>query len=97
MNSYLLLYKGPSTPTGTSHDKWPIWFAKKGDRLIDTGSPLTTGRSLHGDRSTTASVVPVNGYSIIQAEDMDEALSLLIDHPYLSLGDEYTVEVFDLR
>jgi hypothetical protein len=38
----------------------------------------------------------LNGYSIIQAEERGEALRLLHDHPYLSLGQEYTVEMFDI-
>jgi hypothetical protein len=35
----------------------------------------------------------VNGYSIIQAGDVDEALRLIGDHPYLAEGREYSVEI----
>jgi hypothetical protein len=93
MKKFLLLYKGPATPPDASHEGWPEWFHKLGDTLVDRGLPMAHGRSLRGDGSITRSL---NGYSIIQAEDMGEALSLLHDHLYLSLGNEYTVEIFGL-
>ena len=96
MNRFMVLYVGPATPPNASHEGWPAWFDKLGDKLVDKGSPMADGRGLHGDGSTTGSTTHLNGYSIIQAEDRGEALSLLHDHPYLSLGNEYTVEIFDL-
>ena len=96
MKKFLLLYKGPATPPGASHEGWPEWFNKLGDKLVDRGLPMAHGCSLRGDGSTGDSATSLNGYSIIQAEDRGEALSLLHDHPYLSLGNEYTVEIFDL-
>jgi hypothetical protein len=60
------------------------------------GRPSQNGRSVHGHRSTTEAAIDVNGYSIVQAEDAQEAIGLLVDHPYLALGDGYTVEVFEL-
>ncbi|HEX6551460.1 MAG TPA: YciI family protein [Ktedonobacteraceae bacterium] len=96
MKKFLLLYKGPATPPEASHEGWQQWFHKLGDNLVDRGSPMAYGRSLRGDGSTSDSATSLNGYSIIQAEERDEALRLLRDHPYLSLGNEYTVEIFDL-
>lgn len=57
---------------------------------------MTHGCSLRHDGLTANGGTPLNGYTIIQAEEREEALRLLQDHPYLSLGDEYTVEMFDL-
>lgn len=96
MQKFLLLYQGPATAPDASHEGWPQWFHKLGDTLVDRGSPLAHGRSLRGDGSTVDSATSLNGYSIIQAEDMGEALNLLHDHPYLSLGGAYTVEIFDV-
>jgi hypothetical protein len=33
MNRFLVLYVGPATPPDASHEGWPEWFAKLGDRL----------------------------------------------------------------
>jgi hypothetical protein len=96
MQKFLLLYQGPATAPDASHEGWPQWFHKLGDHLVDRGLPMAQGRSLRGDGSTGDSTISLNGYSIIQAEDRGEALSLLHDHPYLSLGNQYTVEIFDL-
>ena len=37
----------------------------------------------------------LNGYSIVQAEDRSAVLELLRDHPFLALGSEYTIQVFE--
>ena len=96
MKKFLVLYQGPATPLDASHEGWPEWFHKLGDHLVDRGLPMAHGHSLRGDGSTGDSRASLNGYSIIQAADMGEALRLLHDHPYLSLGNEYTLEIFDL-
>jgi len=97
MKKFIALYKGPATPPGASHEKWPAWFNKVGDKLVDMGSPMENGRALRSDGSTTDSTTGLNGFSIIQAENLDEALGLLKDHPFLTPGnDEYTVEVFEV-
>ena len=96
MQKFLLLYQGPATPPDASHEGWPQWFHQLGDHLVDRGLPMAQGLSLRGDGSTADSAMSLNGYSIIQAADRGEALRLLHDHPYLSLGHAYTVEVFAL-
>ena len=96
MKKFLVLYQGPTTPPDASHEGWPEWFGRLGDQLVDRGSPLAHGHSLRGDGSTGDSRTSLNGYSIIQAKDWGEALRLLHDHPYLSLGNAYTLEIFDL-
>jgi hypothetical protein len=35
MNRFLVFYVGPATPPDASHEGWPEWFAKLGDRLVD--------------------------------------------------------------
>jgi hypothetical protein len=97
MKKFILFYKGPPTPPGASHEKWPAWFNKLGKQLVDKGSPMQHRLVLHKDGSTSGSVTNFNGYSIIQAENLDEALRLIKDHPFLTIGtDEFTVEVFEL-
>ncbi len=98
MKKFILFYEGPATPPGASHEKWPAWFSKLGDRLVDKGSPMDNGRVLRSSGSTSRSATRFNGYSIIQAETIDEALNLAQDHPFLTLGgDNYSIEVFELE
>jgi hypothetical protein len=42
------------------------------------------------------STAHLNGYSVIQADDLDQVLSLVELHPYLRLGDEYSIEIHSL-
>jgi hypothetical protein len=44
--------------------------------------------------STGDAAARLNGYSIIQAGDVDDALRLIGDHPYLAEGREYSVEIY---
>ena len=96
MGRFMLLYVGPATPPNASHKGWPEWFAKLSDRLIDRGSPMADGRVLHGDGSTSGATTRLNGYSIVQAESVDDVLSLVKDHPYQALGSEYSIEAYSL-
>ncbi len=98
MKKFILLYKGPATAPGASHAGWSAWFKKIGERLLDSGSGMKDGLILRGDGSTShfAGDSTLNGYSIVQAENMDDVISLAKDHPYLSLGGgEYSIEIFE--
>ena len=97
MKKFILFYKGPPTPPDASHEKWPEWFSTLGDQLVDRGSPMQHGLVLHKDGSTSDPETNTNGYSIIQAKNLDEALKYLKDHPFLTLGtDEFAIEIFEL-
>jgi len=97
MKKFILFYKGPATPPGASHDKWPAWFSKIGDQLVDMGSPMENGFVLHSNGSTSSPATNFNGYSIIQARDINAVISLVKDHPFLALGKgEYDIEIFEI-
>jgi len=64
-----------------------------GNGWFDRGSAIVEGRAFHGDGSTGDAAAQLNGYSIIQAGDVDEALRLIGDHPYLTEGREYSIEI----
>jgi hypothetical protein len=93
---FLLLYHGPATPPDTSHEGWPEWFSGLGDKLAERGSPMADGLALRSDGSTKSSTAQLNGYSVIQADDLDQALSLVSTSPYLTLGDEYSIEIHSI-
>jgi hypothetical protein len=96
MKRFLLVYKGPPTPPGATHEGWPEWFRAIGDALVDVGSPTRNGVVLHADGSTSNDAAGLNGYSVIQAEGRSEALDLLRDHPLLALDGDWVIEVFEV-
>ena len=62
---------------------------------MDLGSPTANGFVVHGDGSTSDHPRRLNGYGIVQAEDRSAALDLVRDHPFLALGSEYMIELFE--
>ncbi len=97
MKKYMLLYKGPATPAGASHEKWPAWFDKAGENLVSVGSPMEDRLAVQSDGTICNSATSLNGYSVIQAETISDVISLVKDHPFLAPGSsEYSVEIFEL-
>ena len=86
MKSFILLYSGPKTPLGASHEGWPEWFQGIGDRLVDMGSPMANGFVVHADGTTSDAAASFNGYSIVRANDRDDALERVREHPFLAGG-----------
>ena len=75
---------------------WMDWAQKCGDKLIDMGAPLINGQSLTPNGSF-ASKKEVSGYSIIQANNMEEAKMLLQGHPHLGWNAACSIEVHETR
>ncbi len=61
---------------------WFAWKERIGDHLLDFGAPLMGGVRVHADGDTTPSTKEVSGYSVIQANDMAQAKSLIKGHPH---------------
>ena len=96
MKRFIILYKGPATPPDASHQGWPEWFGGLGDKLIDKGHPLLEGWSVGASETNAVQAAKLNGYSIIQANDSGEARSLLASHPYIALGADHTIELYEI-
>jgi hypothetical protein len=96
MRSFILLYTGPATPPEASHEGWPEWFQRAGDKLVDMGSPMAGGFVVHSDATTSETAAGFNGYSIVRAEEREQVVDLVRDHPFLAQGSDYTIQVFDV-
>lgn len=81
---FILLAHGEmdSTPEGRqAHQAW--WESMRG-HVIDSGNPLINGRNVprSGDVSEVSPAgEPALGYTLIEAESMDEAVALLAGCP----------------
>lgn len=104
MAKFILLYKGPATPmeniTPEQSDQimqaWGAWMGKVGSAMVDMGAPFAARAGVAGDGSTTGAS-DLNGYSIVEAADLDAAKALCDGHPFLSDGTaRFTVEVYEL-
>jgi hypothetical protein len=74
---------------------WLKWKDKMGDNLIDIGTPLVGGQRLNKDGTSLQVSNGVAGYSILQANSMAEAKSLLMNHPHLQWTDGCKIEVYE--
>jgi hypothetical protein len=103
MNRFLVLYNSPTssaemmasaTPDQMQEgmDAWNAWAQKVGDALVDFGLPLGSNRRVGGDDSMSQS--QANGYSIVQADSLDDAAKMLEDHPHLRT-EGGTIDVFE--
>ena len=86
MKKYLLLFHDQWSPEPEVMNAWQAWFAKVGDRFIDSGTPLGPGLEMTraGSRPLTLTDAAATGYSILAAANRDEAEAMLADCPFAS-------------
>ncbi len=105
MKKYIVLYhakeevlKKMQSMTPEQHTEgmkhWMIWAKKCGPALVDMGTPLGMGKKVTA-KGTHPSNKDVVGYSILQADSMDDAVKMLKEHPHLKLADSCEIEVHE--
>ena len=85
MNIYLLVHRHPHGYTGSPEaaPAWEAWFGKLGDAHVDKGNSVLGDRSVSGEAGT---VLPLGGYTIVRAADLEEAARLVSGCPILPAG-----------
>ena len=73
--------------------QWRNWFSQMGDQVVDSGNPVGKSSTVHTDGSVTddGGSNPLSGYSIVEANTLEDALALAKDCPVLAA--EGSVEV----
>ena len=85
MNPYLLVHRHVHNykPTSEAAAAWRDWFESLGDALVDPGNAVLSDRGSAGQAGTP---LPLGGYTITNAETLEEAVRLTQDCPALSEG-----------
>lgn len=85
MDTYLLVHRHPHNYAGTPETfaAWEAWFEKLGDAVVDLGNPVLGDRSVVGEG---APGLPLGGYTIVNAADLEEATRLASGCPILQEG-----------
>ena len=106
MTKYLFIYHAPMTPADAAPPtpeqmeavmgQWNAWAGKVGDRMVDFGTPLAGGVQVTPE-GTSPSTREVAGYTLIEADSMDDALALAKDHPHLNMPGGCTIEVHEAQ
>jgi hypothetical protein len=71
------------------------WAKNCGDKLVDMGQPLHAGQKLKPGGKSEESKKNVVGYSVLRANDIEEAKSLLKNHPHLGWDAQCEIEVHE--
>ncbi len=93
MKRFLLLHYGFETPTPEIMKAWGSWFESVADRTIENGG-FSGGReiSASGTKDLPWGMESITGYTIIEAESLDEAEKIARDNPYIA-----SIRVYEIR
>lgn len=84
MTKFVYLYTGgtmPDTPEGMEKmmGAWNAYYGGLGDRLVDGGAPFGERTCVGGGNPSS-----LNGYTIVEAESLDQAKQFTDGHPHLA-------------
>jgi hypothetical protein len=104
MPKYVFAYHGGSRPESEAEQAavmtaWINWFGTLGEAVVDGGNAVGASRTIVADGSTSdgGGTNPLTGYSLVNASDLDAAVSLAKGCPILSAGGSVEVaEAIDM-
>jgi hypothetical protein len=105
MTRFIVLYHAPqdvavrfatATPeqAQAGAQLWRQWFAQLGPSLIDPGAPLGNAKAINPIGTTDAST-DIIGMTILQADNMNAALSLVGEHHHLQWADSCSITILE--
>ena len=98
MSKFVLAYRGGSVPESPEQQEavmsaWTSWFGELAAAVIDGGNPFGDAKTIASDGSVTdGGAASLGGYSVIDASDLDDAVSKARGCPILDAGG--SVEVY---
>jgi len=106
MKKFLVIYQSPAesleqmlkaTPEqkAASMKPWMDWYGKIGEAVVDAGAPVMRGLAIGKDGSAKPGASDLSGYTIIQAESIEKAQSLLVGHPHNDEANGLKVELHE--
>jgi hypothetical protein len=104
MAKFILLYRGDATPPENLTEEqgkeitagWMAWADKHGPALADLGLPFGARASVGGD-GVEQTPANMNGYTIVEADDLEAAKGFADGHPFLKgTGADFAVDIYEL-
>lgn len=92
MARYLIVYLGgdqPATPEeGQQHfAKYMEWLSSLGDAAVSPANPLKDTNTINADGSVSSGgVSTMSGYTMVEADSMEAALTMAKACPFLEIG-----------
>ena len=92
MPNYIIAYHGGRKPDSPEEgarqmEKWKAWVGNLGEAAVNAGTPLTNTRIVSTSGVTDdGGPNAMSGFSMVKADDMDEALEMAKACPFLETG-----------
>ena len=92
MPKFLVTYHGSNMPhdpesMAKARDAFMHWAGKAGPALVDPGAPIAAFRSVSSKGTQDGPADgQFNGWSVIEAADLNAAAKLVADHPFIGRG-----------
>ena len=104
MAKYLFVYHGGSMAESKEEisnmmNAWGQWMGSMGSAVVDGGNPVGESSTVQSNGTVVdnGGANPASGYSLIEAPDLDDAISKAKGCPVLTLGGSIEVaEAFDM-
>ena len=86
MKKFVFLYQGFGEPTDDVKAAWMNWFGTISGSIVDGGNPFGPGREVTptGTIDLPLTADSTTGYTIVNADNMDDAEKLLKDCPMVN-------------
>ena len=93
MKRFMLLHFGFEKPTPEIMAAWGKWFEAVADKTVDQGG-FAGGREVshNGTKDLPWGADSITGYSIINAESLDEAEKIAQDNPFIA-----SIRIYEIR
>jgi hypothetical protein len=103
MAKFVVLYNAPQSAEATMDNNdpaaaaegmklWTDWAGRTGEHLADMGAPLGNGQEIT-PAGVSAADANVGGYSLLEADSVEQAVALMDGHPHLMMPGA-TIQVF---
>ena len=75
---------------------WMSWSQENKGNLVDFGAPVVASGKNLSKEGATSSESEFAGYFVLQAESIDEVVSLLQNHPHIQSDDSSTLKIHEM-
>jgi hypothetical protein len=86
MKKFVLMSVGFETPTPEIQQAWMDWFTSIADRIVDSGNVFSAAREVtkNGTKDLPRGLDSITGYTVINAENIDEAEKIVKTCPIIT-------------
>ena len=85
MKTFVLLHYGFEKPTPEIMSAWGKWFEAIKDNIIDMGGHFSRGREISkaGTRELPLGLESITGFTIVNADSLDDAEKMAQSNPFI--------------